>query len=128
MSEFVKLVLSSAGTAALITGIIGIIRWAIERKASQKDGEKESMEKRIGEVEERMDKRDAKMDAIMAGVRSLLYSEIKDRCKEAIAAGEISVDDLEDLSRNHELYHGPLEGNGYLDALMTKVRALPVRE
>lgn len=110
-----------AGGAALITGAWALIKWLIERRAARKDKAKMTTDKRIEKLE-------TDMQALLAGVRSLLYSEIKDRIKAALAAGEITAEDLEDITRKHELYHGPLKGNGYLDTLMDKLRALPVRE
>lgn len=110
-----------AGGAALITGAWALIKWLIERRAARKDSAKMSTDKRIEKLE-------TDMQALIAGVRSLLYSEIKDRIKAALTAGEISPEDLEEITHKHELYHGPLKGNGYLDTLMDKLRALPVRE
>ena len=113
--------LSGAGGAALITGAWAIVKWLIERRAAKKDKDKMSTVQRIERIE-------GDMQALIAGVRSLLYSEIKARIKAALAAGEISAEDLEDLTHKHEFYHGPLKGNGDLDTLMDKLRALPVRE
>lgn len=110
-----------AGGAALITGAWAFIKWLAERRAAKKDKDKMSTDQRIKNLE-------GDMQALIAGVRSLLYSEIKDRIKAALAAGEISPEDLEEITHKHELYHGPLRGNGYLDTLMDKLRALPVRE
>ncbi len=110
-----------AGGAALITGAWALIKWLIERRAARKDKDKMSTDKRIEKLE-------TDMQALIAGVRSLLYSEIKDRIKAALVCGEISAEDLEEITHKHELYHGPLRGNGYLDTLMDKLRALPVRE
>ena len=110
-----------AGGAALITGAWAFIKWLAERRAAKKDKDKMSTDKRIEKLE-------SDMQALIAGVRSLLYSEIKDRAKAAIAAGEITAEELEDITRKHELYHGPLKGNGYLDTLMDKLRGLPVHE
>lgn len=120
MSPFMTFI-CSAGGAALIAGAWTLIKWLIERRAARKDKDKMSTDKRIAKLE-------TDMQALIAGVRSLLYSEIKDRIKAALAAGEISAEDLEEITHKHELYHGPLGGNGYLDTLMDKLRALPVRE
>lgn len=126
MSPLVTIICSATG-AAFVTGLMGIIAWALKRRAEKKDNTM-SIDERMQKVEERIGKMEGQSDAIVAGVRSLLYSEIKDRARTAIADGFITVEDLEDLTRKHELYHGPLLGNGYLDALMEKVFALPVRE
>lgn len=67
-------------------------------------------------------------DGIAAGTRTLLYDRIKHLGRRYIAAGCVSAEDLEDLIAMHRVYHDELDGNGFLDAIMQKVRALPVRE
>lgn len=113
--------LCGSGGAAIITGAWALIKWLAERHAAKKDKNEMSTSERIGKLE-------TDMQALIAGVRSLLYSEIKDRAKTALAAGEITAEELEDITHKHELYHGPLQGNGYLDTLMDKLRGLPVHE
>lgn len=61
------------------------------------------------------------------GVRLLLYDRIKYLAKSYISRDAISSEDLEDLERMWECYHGPLEGNGYLDKLMAAVHKLPIK-
>lgn len=65
-------------------------------------------------------------DDIKAGLRILLYHQIKEFGRRAIAQGSISSDDLEDFLRMHQIYHDKLEGNGFLDDLVKKVTHLPV--
>ena len=67
-------------------------------------------------------------DGIAEGVQLLLYDRIKCLCKGHIREGKISAEDLEDLSRMWECYHDPkgLDGNGYLDSLMSTVKKLPI--
>lgn len=67
-------------------------------------------------------------DGIAEGVQLLLYDRIKYLAKHHIANGEISAEDLEDLTRMWECYHNPkgLNGNGYLDNLMGAVKKLPI--
>ena len=38
----------------------------------------------------------------------------------------MTTEELEDLIAMHRVYHETLRGNGFLDALMEKVKALPV--
>lgn len=68
-------------------------------------------------------------DGIAEGVQLLLYDRIKYLAKNHIASEQISPDELEDITRMWECYHDPegLNGNGYLDSLMTAVKRLPVR-
>lgn len=67
-------------------------------------------------------------DGIALGVQLLLYDRIKYLSKSYIRDGKISAEDLEDLSRMWTCYHDPkgLDGNGYLDSLMTAVKKLPI--
>lgn len=120
MSPF-QTFMCGAGGAALITGAWAFIKWIAERHAKKKDDNKMTTEDRIANLEQNT-------EILLVGVRSLLYANIKEQAKEAIAYGSISTDDLEDLTRKHELYHNSLNGNGYLDAIMSKVKALPIHE
>lgn len=67
-------------------------------------------------------------DGINVGVRTLLYNDIKTFAKTYIARGSITMEELEDLHTMHEVYHNNLDGNGYLDSVMSKVDSLPVHE
>lgn len=113
--------LCGSSGAALITGAWALIKWLAERHAKKKDDMKVSNE-------ERMEKQEKMIEALVAADRLLFYIQIKDRIKAAIARGWTTTEELEDLSRMHDLYHGPLDGNGYLDDLMEKLRGLPVHE
>ena len=75
------------------------------------------------------EKRDLKKtdDGVQEGVRLLLYDRIKYLAKSYISREAISSEDLEDLERMWECYHGPLAGNGYLDKLMAAVHRLPIK-
>lgn len=67
-------------------------------------------------------------DGIALGVQLLLYDRIKYLCKSYIRDEKITAEDLEDLSRMWACYHDPkgLDGDGYLDSLMTAVKKLPI--
>lgn len=62
------------------------------------------------------------------GIRLLLYWQIKQIAKQALASEEIAADELEDLTHMWQCYHGPLGGNGYLDKLMGDVKKLPIKQ
>jgi len=70
--------------------------------------------------------RRAKKDGVRAGVRQLLYDKIKFLGRKFIADGEVSEEDLEDLIDMHKIYHDELNGNGYLDHIMTEVKKLRI--
>lgn len=67
-------------------------------------------------------------DGVAAAARMLLYDRIKHLGRRYISAGAISSEDLEDLIAMHSVYHDELGGNGFLDAVMQKVKALPVAD
>lgn len=113
--------LSSAGGVAVIGGIFGLIKWGLERRAKKRDGNKKTTDERLAALEE-------SNHVEIAGVRTLLCIAIKEKAKEALAAGYISAEDLSDLTREHDLYHNELGGNGFLSSLMEKVYSLPVKD
>ena len=69
--------------------------------------------------------RQKKGNGIEAGVRILLYDQIKYRGNNFIERGYVTRDEYEDLIKMHEVYHTALGGNGYLDNLMLEVNKLP---
>ncbi|MCD7805456.1 MAG: hypothetical protein LUH03_10025 [Oscillospiraceae bacterium] len=68
----------------------------------------------------------AKKSGLSAGVQILLYDRIKYLCKSHLERGYIATNDLDDLERMHKIYHDDLDGNGFLDDLMSSVRRLPL--
>lgn len=77
-------------------------------------------------LSQRAERSKKKSSGVSAGIRQLLYMQIKSRCKKYIGRGSVSADDLEDLVVSHEIYHDQLNGNGYLDAMMKQVKELPI--
>ena len=55
----------------------------------------------------------------------LLLHLIEETCRDAVAAGHIAREDLQKLDEMYTLYKG-IGGNGYADAIVNKVKALPV--
>lgn len=104
MNLLVSIVGGTVG-AAFVSGIFGVIMWKLNRKATCDD---------------------RKTDVIV-GLQLLLYIQIKQLGLEYISANEIQPGDLEDLDRMHKFYHDNLDGDGYLDGIMNKVRRLPLR-
>lgn len=64
-------------------------------------------------------------DSLHEGLQALLYDRLKYLCKSYIKAGEISVNDLEDLQRMYNAYK-KLGGNGFIDGLMNEVKKLKI--
>ena len=73
------------------------------------------------------DRKKQKEDATTIGVRALLQIEIKRLGKDYIAEGCIDLEDRRELVNLWNIYHDSLGGNGYLDAVMSEVNALPLR-
>lgn len=73
--------------------------------------------------------RKKKQDGVREGIKILLYDRIKHLGKAYIERGYVTSDELEDLTTMHEIYHDPdgLNGNGFLDAIMRNVKALPIK-
>ena len=67
-----------------------------------------------------------KKDGGVAGCGS--SDRIKYLGRKFISAGEIRLEDLEDLIEMHKIYHDTLDGNGYLDSVMKAVNGLKIRE
>lgn len=63
---------------------------------------------------------------IKAGLKILLYHQIKEFGRQTIAKGSISSDDLEDFLRMHQIYHDKFEKDSFLDDLVKKVTHLPI--
>lgn len=86
-----------AGGGAAIAGVFQLIMFFLNRKGAER-----------------------------AALEQILQYDIKMLCRLYIEAGEISVEDLEELMRMHEVYH-KLGGNGYLNALMDAVKRLTIK-
>lgn len=61
------------------------------------------------------------------GTMSLMGLEIRRTCKEAIKHKAISIIELEQLEECYKVYKD-MGGNGFIDTLLTKARALPIEE
>lgn len=70
-----------------------------------------------------------KLDVLFLADRTILYDRIKHLGKSYIARSWISVEELEDLTNMHKVYHDKdkLNGNGFLDELMKTVNHLEKR-
>ena len=127
--EFAKIFLGGAGGAAVVTGIVSLIQWLLSRRAQKADrvtakaeAEDEREEKAIKEI-------NRKLDVLFLADRTVLYDRIKFLAKSYIDRGWVTVEELEDLNRMHDVYHDPdkLDGNGFLKDLMKTVNSLEKR-
>ena len=74
-----------------------------------------------------IDKRKEKDNATVTGLRTLLMIDIRKLGEGYLSQGEISKDDLEDIINLWRVYHDKMGGNGYLDNIMARVKALPIK-
>lgn len=101
MSEGIIIaIISSGALSAVISGLFSV--WQMRRK---------------------------RRDGVRDGIKILLYDRIKHLGKVYIERGYITAEELEDLTTMHDIYHDPtgLNGNGFLDAIMRTVKALPIK-
>lgn len=104
--------------SALVGGIFALIQWRLSRKALCEDHQGQAFR----ELKD--------MVTVLAEAdRTLLYDRIKDQGKAYLLRGWITLEELEDINRMHQVYHDPdkLNGNGFLDDLMCRVRKLEVK-
>ena len=119
--DILKAILGGSAVVALIEGIIGIIRWRLERKAKKSD----ALEAEMEEWQKRMEANNAIQNEAL---KFILYDRIRFLGQAYIAAGEIDFDDRRILNSMHSVYHNGLNGNGDLDELMKAVNALPLKK
>ena len=129
MWQVILAILGGSCGAAIVAGIFGIIMWRLNRKAAKEDrAEARSNADCAARGREIQELREELKVLILAD-RTLLYDRIKHLGKSYIARGHVTVEEMEDLERMHEVYHDPdkLNGNGFLKDLMNTVRRLPKR-
>ena len=102
--DIVASIIGGSCGAAIVTGVIGLYKWAVERK----------------------DKQSGKEDHQNKALRYLMLYIIQERAKQHIREGRISLEDRRALHHWHDLYHDGLGGNGDADALMEQVDRLPL--
>ena len=127
--EVILAILGGGVGTALVGGIFTVIQWKLNRKAAQED---RTAAATIASCTTR-DKEFAELKRLVGVLveadKTILYDRIKHLGKSYIARGFITVEELEDIDLMHTVYHDKdkLGGNGFLDALMSKVHTLDVR-
>lgn len=127
--EFAKIFLGGAGGAAVVTGIVSLIQWLLSRRAQKADRVTAKAEAEDEREEKAMKEINRKLDVLFLADRTVLYDRIKFLAKSYIDRGWVTVEELEDLNRMHDVYHDPdkLDGNGFLKDLMKTVNSLEKR-
>lgn len=120
--EILMAIAAGGAGAAIVKGLFDLAHWFLNRKAQKEDSAKEVERINFAEI-------DRKLNVLFIADRTILYDRIKHLGKSYIARGYVTVEELEDLTRMHGVYHDKdkLNGNGFLDKLMETVNALPKR-
>ena len=108
--ELVAVILGGGVTAAAVSGVVQILLWRMNRKASKED------------TTDKTDKH------VKTALKLLMHDRIKYLGKCYISEKSIDSEDLRDLMEMHRCYHDDLNGNGFLDNVMVQVKALPIRK
>ena len=127
--EFAKIFLGGAGGAAVVTGIVSLLQWLLSRRAQKADRVTAKAEAEDEREEKAMKEINRKLDVLFLADRTVLYDRIKFLAKSYIDRGWVTVEELEDLNRMHDVYHDPdkLDGNGFLKDLIKTVNSLEKR-
>lgn len=113
--------------AAVVGGIFGIIRWVLDRKAQKEDRKENKADQKQQDLGKEIDEIKEQLGNLIIANRTSMYDRIKHLGNVYLERGSITSEELEDLISMHEVYHTVLKGNGFLDSLMEKVKALPVK-
>lgn len=114
--------------AAVVGGIFGIIRWVLDRKAQKEDRKENKADQKQQDLSKEIDEIKEQLGNLIIANRTSMYDRIKHLGNVYLERGSITSEELEDLISMHEVYHTVLKGNGFLDSLMEKVKALPVKK
>lgn len=127
--EFLKTFLGGAGGAAIVAGLFALIQWRLNRKAQKEDKAADLNIKECAARGEDLKELKRMVEVLFVADRTILYDRIKHLGKSYIARGYVTVEELEDLTHMHGVYHDKdkLNGNGFLDELMTAVNQLEKR-
>lgn len=119
--------LGSAFGAAIVAGIFSLLQWRLKRKAEKEDrAENKQIASCAARGEEIKELREI-VNSLMIADRTILYDRIKHLAKAYIRRGWLYMEEYEDLDRMHKVYHDELNGNGFLDEVMSVVRKLEKR-
>lgn len=121
--------LSGAGGAALMGGVFALLQWVLNRHAKKQDTASAVSAGICAARGEEIKEVKRLIDVLVVADRTILYDRIKHIGKSYITRGYVTLEELEDLERMHQVYHDKdkLNGNGFLDELMKTVKQLPKR-
>lgn len=119
--QWLMAILGGGAGSALVAGVFSLLQWRLGRKAAREDVGCDARGREIRELRRLV-------GVLVEADRTILYDRIKHLGRSYIARGRLTLEELEDLDLMHEVYHSKdkLGGNGFLDALMTRVHELDV--
>lgn len=120
-------VIGGAVGAAIVSGIFGIIMWKLNRKAQVEDRQEDKEQESADALKAEVETINEQLSGLTVAMRMLMYDRIKHLGNSYLKRDSISSEELADLIEMHRVYHDTLKGNGFLDTLMEKVKALPVK-
>lgn len=120
-------VIGGAVGAAIVSGIFGIIMWKLNRKAQVEDRHEDKEQASVEELKAEIEKINEQLAGHTIAMQTNMYDRIKHLGNSYLNRGSITSEELSDLIEMHGVYHNTLNGNGFLDTLMEKVKALPVK-
>lgn len=124
--EFLAVILGGAVSAAFVTGVFSIIRWKLDRKAKKEDAQEQKQVADCSARKQEIAELKRLVEVLMVADRTILYDRIKHLANTYIRRGSVTIDEWEDLSMMHKVYHDKdkLNGNGFLDGVMETVKKL----
>lgn len=125
--EFLQQLLLGGVGAGIVAGIFKLVEWRLNRRAKVEDTERQQ---RFADCDARGREIEAikkNLDSLLVADRVVLYDRVKFLAKSYISRGWVSVEEYEDLTAMHRVYHDELNGNGFLDELMKTVSKLEKR-
>lgn len=127
--EFLKTFLGGAGGATLVAGLFALIQSRLNRKDQEEDNAAVQKYDQCTARGEDLKELSRLVNVLCVADRTILYDRIKHLGKSYIARGYVTLEELEDLTTMHSVYHDEdkLNGNGFLDELMAAVRQLEKR-
>lgn len=127
--DIVMAIVGGSCGAAIVAGIFGLITWRLNRKAHKEDKAAEQTATDCAAREKDLKELRRMIEVLFLADRTILHDRIKHLGKSYIARGYVTVEELEDLTLMHGVYHDKdkLNGNGFLDELMTAVNQLEKR-
>lgn len=140
MNEVVIAILGGSAGAAVINGIFKLMELVANRQAQKadkaeakadndrlQDSDIAEIKTIIKSINEKISTLEKKIADLIVAEQESLGDRVKHLCLKYIEQGFVWADDLADLKRMHGAYHTTLDGNGFYDDLMAKVKELPIR-